>query len=48
MYKYKHNWVVPYKETDVAKMSKQDKKIVQERIKVDAYGDERIEKAKGK
>ena len=29
-------------------MSKQDKKIVQERIKVDAYGDERIEKAKGK
>ena len=29
-------------------MSKQEKKIVQERVKVPAYGDEEIEKAKGK
>jgi len=30
-----------------AKMSKTDKKIVPERVKIPAYGDERIEEAKG-
>ena len=29
-------------------MSKTDKKIVPERVKIPAYGDERIEEAKGK
>ena len=29
-------------------MSKQEKKIVQERVKVPAYGDNKIEEAKGK
>ena len=29
-------------------MSSKDKKLVQERIKVPAYGDEKIEEAKGK
>ncbi len=29
-------------------MSKQEKKIVAERVKVPAYGDQEIEKAKGK
>jgi len=29
-------------------MSNKDKKLVQERIKVPAYGDEKIEEAKGK
>ena len=29
-------------------MSNKDKKLVQERVKVPAYGDEKIEEAKGK